>query len=92
MNVQQAIESPRFRSANFPDSFWPHKYSPARLNIEARVPKKTIEKLKKMGYDVHVYPEWTSECGGACAIVPDKERSILMGGADPRRECYALGY
>ena len=92
MNVQQAIESPRFRSANFPDSFWPHKYSPARLNIEARVPKKTIEKLKKMGYDMQVYPEWTSECGGACAIVPDKERSILMGGADPRRECYALGY
>ena len=92
MNVQQAIEFPRFRSANFPDSFWPHKYLPARLSIEARVPKKTIKILKEMGHDVKIYPEWTFECGGACAIVVDKERNILMGGADPRRECYALGY
>jgi len=91
MNVQEAIEAPRFRSANFPDTHWPHEYLPGRLNIEARVPEKVLNKLKEMGHDVNIYPEWTWQCGGACAIVIDRERGILMGGADPRRECYAIG-
>ncbi|MBL7118505.1 gamma-glutamyltransferase family protein [Candidatus Bathyarchaeota archaeon] len=92
MNVQEAIEAPRFRSTNFPDSFWPHNYSPGRLNLEARIRKKVRKELKEMGYDVNVYPEWTWNCGGACAILVDGEHGIRMGGADPRRECYAIGY
>jgi gamma-glutamyltranspeptidase/glutathione hydrolase len=91
MNVQEAIEAPRFRSANFPDTHWPHEYLPGRLNVEARIPKEAIRKLKGMGYDINLFPEWTWQCGGACAIVVDAERGLLMGGADPRRECYALG-
>jgi gamma-glutamyltranspeptidase/glutathione hydrolase len=92
MNVQKAIEAPRFRSANFPVSFFPHNYLPGRLNVEARIPRKELNRLKEMGYDVNVYPEWTWNCGGACAIIADQARGILMGGADPRRECYAMGY
>jgi gamma-glutamyltranspeptidase/glutathione hydrolase len=92
MNVQRAIEAPRFRSENFPNSFWPHEYHPARLNIEGRIPQKTINQLKEMGYDLNVYPDWTYKCGGACAIHSIEERRLLMGGADPRRECYAIGY
>ena len=92
MNIQEAIEAPRFRSANFPDTHWPHEYKPGRLNVEARVPQKALNKLREMGHDVNIFPEWTWQCGGACAIVVDRDRRLLMGGADPRRECYAIGY
>jgi gamma-glutamyltranspeptidase/glutathione hydrolase len=90
MNVQEAIEAPRFRSANFPSSVYPHGYNPGRLNIDARV-DLVMDELREMGYDVNVYPKMTWECGGACAIVV-YEKGLLMGGADPRRGCYALGY
>ena len=92
MTVQEAIAAPRFRSENFPNSFWPHTYLPGRLNIESRIPLKVRAKLQQMGYDIHPYPELTWNCGGACAILVDSDRGVLMGGADPRRECYALGY
>jgi gamma-glutamyltranspeptidase/glutathione hydrolase len=92
MNVQEAIESPRFKSDNFPNSFWPHEYRPGRLNVEARVSKNTINKLKKMGHNINILPEWTQICGGMCAIIVNKEQGLLTGGADPRRECYAIGY
>jgi gamma-glutamyltranspeptidase/glutathione hydrolase len=92
MTVQEAIAAPRFRSENFPNSFWPHTYFPGRLNIESRVSLKTRTKLQQMGYDVHHYPELTWNCGGVCAILVDSDHGVLMGGADPRRECYALGY
>jgi gamma-glutamyltranspeptidase/glutathione hydrolase len=92
MNVQQAIEAPRFRSSNFPTSSWPHEYLPGRLNIEARVPQDVIEKLKDIGYDVNVFPDYTFECGGISVVLVDRERELLMGGADPRRENYAIGY
>lgn len=92
LNIQEAIEAPRFRSANFPDSFFPHNYLPGRLNVEARIPQQVIERLKEKGHDVNVYPEWTWNCGGLCAIIADETRGILLAGADPRRECYALGY
>ena len=92
MNVQEAIEAPRFRSENFPNSFWPHGYHLGRLNLEARIPREVQIKLKRMGHDINLYPEWTWMCGGACAIIVDGERELLKGGADPRRECYAIGY
>jgi gamma-glutamyltranspeptidase/glutathione hydrolase len=91
MNVQEAIEAPRFRSANFPSRAYLHGDSPGRLNIEARVDLEAMDELREMGYDVNVYPKMTWECGGVCAIVVD-ENGLFMGGADPRRGCYALGY
>ena len=92
MDVQAAIEAPRFRSENFPNSFWPHAYLPGRLNVEARVPQAVRDRLAAMGHDVQDYPAWTWLCGGACAILVDREHGVLTGGADPRRACYALGY
>ena len=92
MNVQQAIEAPRFRSANFPTSSWPHEYLPGRVNIESRVHQKVIKKLMDMGHDVNIFPDYTFECGGISVVLVDRERGLLMGGADLRRENYAIGY
>jgi gamma-glutamyltranspeptidase/glutathione hydrolase len=92
MNVQQAIEAPRFRSFNFPASSWPHEYLPGRVSIESRVPQIIFKKLRDIGHDVNVFPDFTYECGGASVVLVDRERGLLMGGADPRRENYAIGF
>ena len=35
MNVQAAVEAPRFQSKSFPNSFYPHSYRPGVLQLEA---------------------------------------------------------
>lgn len=79
-DVQEAIESPRWRSN-------PGK----KLLIEGRFPAAVIEGLKAKGHQVELLPDWSSICGGAQGIIIDHERGVLMGGADPRREAYAIG-
>ncbi len=92
MDTQQAIEAPRARSQSFPDSFWPHTYLPGRLNLEGRIDREVGDALAKLGHDVRWWPEWNSGAGGLCGIVIDRERGILVGGADPRRDSYAVGW
>ena len=91
MDPQQAIEAPRLISLSYPNSFWPHTYLPGRLGVEARVPREVVAELARRGHDIDLWPGWTAQTGGACAIVIDRERGILLGGADPRRESYAIG-
>jgi gamma-glutamyltranspeptidase len=79
-DVQEAIESPRWRS------------NPGNnLLIEGRFPAAVIEGLKAKGHHVEVLPDWSSICGGAQGIIIDREEGVLMGGADPRRQAYAIG-
>ncbi len=92
MDTQQAIEAPRARSNSFPNSFWPHVYYPGLLNVESRVDREVGEGLAKLGHDVQWLPQWTSEAGGLCGIVIDRDRGILVGGADPRRDSAAVGW
>jgi gamma-glutamyltranspeptidase len=79
-DVQEAIESPRWRS------------NPGnKLLIEGRFPAAVIEGLRAKGHEVDLLPDWSSICGGAQGIIIDHEKGVLMGGADPRREAYAIG-
>ena len=91
MDPQQAIEAPRFVSLSFPNSFWPHTYLPGRLGVEGRLPAEVQADLAARGHDVERLPDWTAQTGGACAILIDRERGTLVGGADLRRESYAIG-
>jgi len=36
-------------------------------------------------------PDWSAICGGAQGIIIDREEGVLLGGADPRRQAYAIG-
>jgi len=87
--VQAAVEAPRISSWNFPNSFAPHNYLPARLNIEDSFPKETIEALRGMGHDVDVWPQFPAENAGVCAIMAHPKTGLKHAGADPRREGYA---
>ncbi len=81
MNIQAAIEAPRFRIES----------AGTNVSIERRVPKSIRRALKARGHDVKVLPDYSAVCGGAQGIVVDAESGALMGGADPRRDGYAIG-
>ena len=79
-DIQEAIESPRWRS--LPGNV---------LRIESRFPPGVLEGLGARGHQVVPVPDWSSICGGAQGIVIDPDQGVLMGGADPRRQGYVIG-
>ena len=91
LDPQQAMEEPRVRSTSFPSSGWPHAYFPAQLYVEGRIEKEVGEGLAGMGHDIVWRQDWMTIASSPCAIVVDRERGILIGGADPHRDSYAMG-
>ncbi|MDQ3399526.1 MAG: gamma-glutamyltransferase family protein [Chloroflexota bacterium] len=91
MNTQEAIEHPRAISHSFPWSFHPHAYEPGLVRIEARVPEAVRDALAALGHRIEVLPDFTPATAGVCAI-RRLESGVLEGGADPRRESYAIGW
>jgi gamma-glutamyltranspeptidase/glutathione hydrolase len=92
MQVQQAVEAPRFSSANFPNSFAPHEYFPGRLAMEEDVPGETIEAMRARGHDVELLPKLPPKSGAVCVVMRDPATGLKHAGADPRREAYALAW
>jgi len=96
MPVQDAIEAPRFSSAHFPSSFYPHNAVPGLLRIEERVPYEIRRALEVRGHKLDVKEDWSE--GDVLGICVDLERGVLHGGADPRGEqskrmpSYAMGW
>jgi gamma-glutamyltranspeptidase/glutathione hydrolase len=82
MDLQEAIEAPRFSSAHFPSSFYPHGVRPGVLRIEDRIDAKVREELAARGHHVETRPPWCE--GHVLGICFDRERRLLCGGADPR--------
>ena len=91
MDVQQAIEQPRVASWSFPDSGFPHGYTPAAMSAEGRIDPETIKELERRGHKVDVWDDWTPRMGALNAITVDRERETLEVGADLRRDNYAMG-
>ncbi|HTZ34617.1 MAG TPA: gamma-glutamyltransferase family protein [Stellaceae bacterium] len=92
MDVQGAIEAPRFASYSYPSSFAPFDYYPGRLNLEGRFAEEVFGELARRGHKVERWPDWVWTAGAVCAILVDKGRGTLEAGADPRRAAYALGW
>ncbi len=89
MDPQAAINAPRFKSLNFPDSFSPHFYYPGKLELDEGL-KDVAPILSKRNYKVEVLPWPAVTMGAVCAIIRDKN-GHLIGGADPREEAVAKG-
>jgi gamma-glutamyltranspeptidase/glutathione hydrolase len=59
MNMQEAIDAPAWHSEHFPSSFWPRTARPGVLVVEGRVPKTTVDELRRRGHIVEVGPDWS---------------------------------
>jgi gamma-glutamyltranspeptidase/glutathione hydrolase len=92
LEPQAALERPRAATYNFPASSEPHPYFPGTLRVEGRIPAGTREALRSKGYSVEAWPDWIPTAGAPCVIRVDREKGILLGGADPRRMSYAVGW
>ena len=88
MNVQQAIEAPRWSTRSFPASPFPHTMYPGDLSVEATVPEDVQNGLVAKGHDLTVRPAWS--LGAIGAILVNGATGVLDAGVDPRTEGYAL--
>jgi gamma-glutamyltranspeptidase / glutathione hydrolase len=82
MDVQEAIEAPRFSTAHFPSTFYPHNAQPGLVRLEDRIDKAVANALAARGHRVQVRPAWCE--GHVLAIRFDPQRHLLQGGSDPR--------
>jgi gamma-glutamyltranspeptidase/glutathione hydrolase len=92
MDIQQAVEAPRFITRNFPDSFEPHTYYPGRVDLERGIGQATGDALGAMGHNVNWLPDLSLKTAGVCAISADRRTGKLYGAADPRRTGRAMGW
>lgn len=84
MNVQAAIEAPRFRLMGG-----------RRVVMESRIPVPAREGLRSLGHEVELVGDWAAgsfSIGRAQGIAIDPKSGTLMGGADPRTDGTALGW
>jgi gamma-glutamyltranspeptidase/glutathione hydrolase len=92
MDPQRAVEEPRFITLSHPDTAHPHRAQPGRLELERGFAPEAAEALRARGHDVQRW-EWDTDTGtGVCLIQVDAEHGSLVGGADPRRDSYAIGW
>ena len=92
MELQMSVEVPRVASFNFPNSFWPHAYSPGSVKIEETVFKETGNYLSEMGYQVSKWMYLDRAAGSVCCVMKDHDTGFLLSAADPRRESYSVGW
>src|SRR5437762_2437079 len=90
MNVQEAIEAPRWATRSFPASPFPHTMYPGEMSVEQRVPEAVREALIKRGHKLRVGGPWTM--GSLAAIVVDPKTGVLNAGTDPRVDAYAIAW
>jgi gamma-glutamyltranspeptidase/glutathione hydrolase len=81
MHIQEAIEAPRFRY-----------FEGRRVEMEARFPAETRQALQSLGHQIDVVEPWSPSVGGGQGILRHPASGALLGGADPRRDGYAVGF
>jgi gamma-glutamyltranspeptidase / glutathione hydrolase len=71
LNIQQAVDSPRFH----------HQYLPDKLYLEPGFMPETVDGLRTLGYDVEIKDvHWSN---GECIAI-DRKTGELLGGQDHR--------
>ncbi|HHZ92111.1 TPA: gamma-glutamyltransferase, partial [Candidatus Poribacteria bacterium] len=91
MTPQEAVETPRWRSLQNPmESTVPHTCSDV-LQLEGRFNDQTHEKLIEKGHALQILGDWGGP-GNAQAIMINSDPYVLVGGSDPRRDGYAIGW
>src|SRR5215472_13058128 len=70
MNIQQAIEAPRWSTRSFPASPFPHTMRPGDMSVEARISEATRQALMARGHKLRVVPAWSLGSNAGIVIDP----------------------
>lgn len=82
MNIQAAIEAPRLTATN----------PGVLVDAESRIDSQVLAELTQLGHGINLLEPWSIWVGGGQGIMIDAETGSFMGGADPRRDGYAIGF
>lgn len=81
MNIQEALESPRFTKKNA---------GGCDVSIESRVPAATLQQLSERGHEIRIRREYTQEMGRGQAILHDSKTGTNYAASDPRADGAAI--
>lgn len=90
MDLQAAIEAPRFATFSFPTSFQPPEHFPGQVNLEGRIPAHIADGLTARGHKVVWWPDYIRKASAVEAIFLDRSTGFYRAGADPRQPAYAI--
>jgi len=90
MDIQRAIEEPRWTTRSFPASPFPHTMYPADLGVESRIPGSVRQALLRKQHKIRVHSAWS--LGSNAVIVFDARTGVFHVGADPRANAYATAW
>ena len=91
MNVQEAVEAPRFQTLHFVSSFDDHRINPGMLNLEDRIAKEVSNDLASRGHKVETQTSWGNP-SAPTVIRFYSDSGVIEAGADPRRGRYAVAW
>src|SRR5438876_1084017 len=89
MNIQQAIEAPRWSTRSFPASPFPHTMYPGEMSLESRIPEATRQALVARGHTLKVSGPWSQGSNGGIVVGAN---GVVSAGADPRVDAYAWAW
>jgi gamma-glutamyltranspeptidase/glutathione hydrolase len=90
MNIQEAIEAPRWTTRGFPASPFPHTMYPGDLSFENRIPVSVRDELARRGHKVEMKNPWSMN--SSAGIMVDATKGTVSAGADPRTAATALAW
>jgi len=90
MNIQQAVEAPRWSSRSFPASPFPHTMYPGDLSVESRIAEEVQQALIAKGHKLRVAGPWS--LSEMAVVMIDPKTGTLQAAADPRNDAYAWAW
>jgi gamma-glutamyltranspeptidase / glutathione hydrolase len=90
MNIQQAIEAPRWTTRGFPASPAPFTMYPGDLQVESRVTAEVRRELLRRRHKLYVRGAYS--IGLNAGIVSDSATGVITAGADPRNSALAVAW
>jgi gamma-glutamyltranspeptidase/glutathione hydrolase len=87
-NLQESIDAPAWHTEHYASSFWPRTFRPGVIVAEGRLPKATIDELRRRGHIVEVGDDWSEGRLTAASQLGPRRRAA----ANPRgMQGYAAG-
>ena len=81
MNVQEALEAPRFSKNNAPG---------CEVSFESRIPAATLQQLSEKGHMIQIRREYAEPFGRGQAILHDAKTGMNFAASDPRADGAAI--
>jgi gamma-glutamyltranspeptidase / glutathione hydrolase len=81
MNIQAALESPRFTKPTFQG---------CDVRLESRFDERARTELEKLGHKVIVIEPFSQDVGGGQAVMRDYRTGVNFGASDPRKDGAAI--